>query len=72
MLPYLTFYWLSLKSSNRRNSDAYHSHTAPPHYLTNLPDRLKLYMHNRHKLGSADSSGYNHKSWPAAMAEANL
>eukprot|EP00983_Pelagomonas_calceolata_P039019 1137007-Pelagomonas_calceolata.AAC.5 len=28
--------------------------SASTHYLTNLTDKLKTHMHNRHKLGSAD------------------
>eukprot|EP00983_Pelagomonas_calceolata_P062314 1147242-Pelagomonas_calceolata.AAC.1 len=57
------FYWLTLKSSHGRNGDPHHSHTAPIHYLTNLQlrDKLKSHMHKRHKLGSADTSGYYYK-----------
>eukprot|EP00983_Pelagomonas_calceolata_P086414 1156752-Pelagomonas_calceolata.AAC.2 len=56
--PFHNFYWLPLKSSHGRNSDPHHSHTTPTYYLTNPTDKLKARMHNRHKLDSADTSGY--------------
>eukprot|EP00983_Pelagomonas_calceolata_P054933 1143896-Pelagomonas_calceolata.AAC.1 len=61
--PFHNFYWLRLKSSHGRNGDPHHSHTAPIHYLKNLTDKLTAYMHKRHKLGSADTSGYHLNSW---------
>eukprot|EP00983_Pelagomonas_calceolata_P056027 1144415-Pelagomonas_calceolata.AAC.1 len=61
--PFHNFYWLTLKTSHGRNGDPHHSHTTPTHYLTNLTDKLRTHMQNRHKLGSADTSGYYHNSW---------
>eukprot|EP00983_Pelagomonas_calceolata_P005203 169951-Pelagomonas_calceolata.AAC.1 len=45
--------------------DLHHPHTqaAPIHYLTYLEGKLKTHMHKRHKLGSADHSGYYYNSW---------
>eukprot|EP00983_Pelagomonas_calceolata_P064354 1148087-Pelagomonas_calceolata.AAC.1 len=57
------FYWLSLKSSHERNGKTHDSHTALTHHLTNLTDKLETHMHKRHKLGSADTSGYYYNSW---------
>eukprot|EP00983_Pelagomonas_calceolata_P125954 1161259-Pelagomonas_calceolata.AAC.1 len=57
------FYWLTLQSSHGRNGEPHHSHTAPTHYLTNLTDEQKTNMHNRDKLGSANTSGYYYNSW---------
>eukprot|EP00983_Pelagomonas_calceolata_P112731 1159912-Pelagomonas_calceolata.AAC.7 len=59
--PFHNFYWLTLKSS--RNGDPHHSHTTPTHYLTILTDKLKTHMRNRHKLGSADTSGFYYNGW---------
>eukprot|EP00983_Pelagomonas_calceolata_P120783 1160738-Pelagomonas_calceolata.AAC.3 len=44
--------------SHGRKSDPHHSYTAPIYYLTYLTDKLKTHMHRKHKLGSADTSGY--------------
>eukprot|EP00983_Pelagomonas_calceolata_P009697 313745-Pelagomonas_calceolata.AAC.1 len=62
-VPFHNFYWLTLKSSNGRNGDSHHSRTTPTHYLTNLTDKLTTHMHNRHKLASADTSGFYYNSW---------
>eukprot|EP00983_Pelagomonas_calceolata_P077088 1153703-Pelagomonas_calceolata.AAC.2 len=62
-IPSTFFYWLSLKSSHGHNGEPSHFHTAPTHYLTNLADKLKTHMHKKHKLGSADTSGYFYNSW---------
>eukprot|EP00983_Pelagomonas_calceolata_P009064 294688-Pelagomonas_calceolata.AAC.2 len=46
--------------------EGYQTHPAPePCYeeVTNLTDKLKTHMHNRHELGSADTSGYYYNSW---------
>eukprot|EP00983_Pelagomonas_calceolata_P127660 1161428-Pelagomonas_calceolata.AAC.3 len=61
--PFHDFYWLTLRSSHGRNCDSHHSRTTPTHYFTNLTDKLKNRMHNRHKLGSADTSGFYYNSW---------
>eukprot|EP00983_Pelagomonas_calceolata_P089131 1157280-Pelagomonas_calceolata.AAC.12 len=61
--PFHNFYWLTLKSSHGSKSETHHSHATPTHYLTNLTDKLKTHMHNRHKLGSADTYGYYYNSW---------
>eukprot|EP00983_Pelagomonas_calceolata_P124713 1161134-Pelagomonas_calceolata.AAC.1 len=59
--PIHNFFWLSMKSLHGRNGDPHHSHTAPTHYLNNLTDKLET--HRRHKLSSADTSGYYYISW---------
>ncbi|KAF5828068.1 hypothetical protein DUNSADRAFT_18267 [Dunaliella salina] len=55
--PFRDSYRLSLKISSTRNDGMHRSHTFPIHYLTNLSDKFKTYMHKKHKLGSANTSG---------------
>eukprot|EP00983_Pelagomonas_calceolata_P032043 1005888-Pelagomonas_calceolata.AAC.2 len=55
------FYWLSLKTSLGQTDGLHLSHTFPIHYLTNLNGTLKVQMHKKSKLGSADTSGYQRK-----------
>eukprot|EP00983_Pelagomonas_calceolata_P025581 803429-Pelagomonas_calceolata.AAC.1 len=61
--PFHKFYWLSSKTSHGQTDGLHRSHAFPTHYLTNLNDKLKAHMHKKHKLGSADASGYHYNSW---------
>eukprot|EP00983_Pelagomonas_calceolata_P102380 1158799-Pelagomonas_calceolata.AAC.3 len=46
-----------------QNDGVHRSHTFSSHYLTNLNDKVKAHMHKKHKLGSADISGYHYQRW---------
>eukprot|EP00983_Pelagomonas_calceolata_P047041 1140438-Pelagomonas_calceolata.AAC.3 len=56
--PFHNLYWVSLKPMHGCNSDPHHSPSAHTDNLTILTDKLKKHMQKRHKLGSADTSGY--------------
>ena len=61
--PFYNSHWLAYRPSNTHADNLQRCNSAQPLYLTNLKDKLKAHMHNKHKLGSAITSGCYYTSW---------
>eukprot|EP00983_Pelagomonas_calceolata_P102265 1158786-Pelagomonas_calceolata.AAC.14 len=61
--PFYDSLWLSIQKPQNNSGEQRCSRTATPLYLTNLKDKLKTHMHNKHKLGSADISSCYFTGW---------